>query len=215
MLTSVTWLRSCLLSFSTTVTFHSSFFDSKSAYTMGHHLADKGPCSQSYECENCTINKAERRRIDASAGEDSWESLKLKGDQTSQSWGKSTLEYSLEGLMLKLKFRYFGHLMWRPDSLEQTLMLGKIEGRRRRGWREWDGWMASPTRPTWVWVNSGSWWWTGKPGVLQSMGSQGVRHDSVTEWQHYGNKAPSFRVKCLLNLFGILLHRRLIKCFCL
>ena len=135
MLTSVTWLRSCLLSFSTTVTFHSSFYDSKSAYTMGHHLADKGPCSQSYECENCTINKAERRRIDASAGEDSWESLELKGDQTSQSWGKSTLEYSLEGLMLKLKFRYFGHLMWRPDSLEQTLMLGKIEGRRRSGWQ--------------------------------------------------------------------------------
>ena len=54
-------------------------------------------------------------------------------------------EYSLEGLMLKLKLQYFGHLMWRADSLEKTLMLGKIEGRRKRGNRGWDGWMASPT----------------------------------------------------------------------
>ena len=90
-------------------------------------------------------------------------------------------EYSLEGLMLKLKLQYFGHLMRRMDSFEKTLMLGKIEGRRRREIlkaggegedRGWDGWMASPTQWTWVWVSSGSWWWTGKPGVLQSMGSQ-------------------------------------------
>ena len=74
-----------------------------------------------------------------------------------------------------------GHLMWRPDSFEKTLMLGKIEGRRKRGKRGWDGWMASPTRWTWVWANSGSWWWTGKPGVLQSTGLQRVRHDRVTE----------------------------------
>ena len=79
-------------------------------------------------------------------------------------------EYSLEGLMLKLKLQYFGHLMWRSDSLEKTLMLGKIEGGRRRDNRGWDGWMASPTQWTWVWASSGSWWWTGKPGVLLSMG---------------------------------------------
>ena len=77
-----------------------------------------------------------------------------------------SLEYSLEGLMLKLKFQYFGHLMRRTDSLEKTLMLGKIEGRRRRDDRGWDGWMASPTLWTWVWVSSESWWWTEKPGVL-------------------------------------------------
>ena len=59
-------------------------------------------------------------------------------------------EYSLEELMLKLKLRYFGHLMWRTDSLENTLMLGKIEGRRRRGDRGWDAWKASPTQ--WKWV---------------------------------------------------------------
>ena len=67
-------------------------------------------------------------------GEDSWESLGLQGDQTSQSKEISP-EYSLEGLMLKLKLQYFGHLMRRTDSLEKTLMLGKIEGRRRRGWQ--------------------------------------------------------------------------------
>ena len=67
-------------------------------------------------------------------------------------------EYSLEGLMLKLKLQYFDHLMRRTDSLEKTLMLGKIEGRRRRGQLDpGDGWMASPTQWTWVWVDSRSW----------------------------------------------------------
>ena len=90
-------------------------------------------------------------------------------------------EYSLEGLMLKLKLQYFGQLMWRTDSLEKTLMLGKIEGGRRRDDRGWDGWMTSLTWWTWVWVGSGSWWWTGEPGVLQSMGSQRVGHHWATE----------------------------------
>ena len=84
-------------------------------------------------------------------------------------------ECSLEGLMLMVKLQYFSHLMQRADSFEKTLMLGKIEGKRRRGQQRmrWqDGSMASPTQWTWVWVNSRSWWWTGRPGVLQSMGSQ-------------------------------------------
>ena len=69
-----------------------------------------------------------------------------------------------------LKLQYFGHLMWGADSLKKTLVLGKIEGRRRRGDREWDGWMASLTQWTWVWANSGRQWRTGKLGMLQSMG---------------------------------------------
>ena len=85
-------------------------------------------------------------------------------------------EYSLRRLMLKLKLQYFGHLMWRTNSLEKTLMLGKTEGTRRGDDRGWDGWMASPTQRTWIWANSGRWWWTGKPGVLQSMGLD------LTEW---------------------------------
>jgi len=67
------------------------------------------------------------------------------------------------------------------DSLEKTLMLGKIEGRRRRGRQRMRWLMASPTRWTWVWASSGSWWWTGRPGVLQSMGLKKAR-------QHRGTK---------------------------
>ena len=103
---------------------------------------------------------------------------------------------SLEGMMmLKLKLQYFGHLMWRVNLLEKTLMLGGIGGRRRRDDRGWDGWMASLTRWTWVWVNSGSWWWTGRPGLLRFMGLQRVEHDWVTELNRKhlknSNYAPS------------------------
>ena len=90
-------------------------------------------------------------------------------------------EYSLEGLMLKLKLQKFGHLMWRTDSFEKSLMLEKIEGERRRDDREWDGRLASPTQWTWVWVNSGSWCWTVRPDVLQSMGLQRVGQDWETK----------------------------------
>ena len=94
---------------------------------------------------------------------------------------ESSPEYSLEGLMLKLKLQYFGHLMQRTDLLEKTLMLRKIEGRRRRGWQRMRWLMASPTQWTWIWASSGSWWWTGKPGMLQSMESQRVGQDWMTE----------------------------------
>ena len=84
-------------------------------------------------------------------------------------------------LMLKLKLQYFGHLMQRTDLFEKTLMLGKIEGRRRRGQQRMR-WLDGITNSVeWVWVNSRSCWWTGRPGVLQSMGSQRVGHDWVTE----------------------------------
>ena len=87
----------------------------------------------------------------------------------------------LEGMMLKLKLQYFGHLMQRVDSLEKTLMLGGIGGRRRRGQQRMKWLDGILTRWTWVSVNSGSWWWTGRPGVLQFMGSQRVGHDWATE----------------------------------
>ena len=83
--------------------------------------------------------------------------------------------------MLKLKLQYFGHLMWRADSFEKTLMLGKIDGRREGDDRGWDGWMVSPTQWAWVWLNYGCRQWTGRPGMLQSLGSQRVRHYWVTE----------------------------------
>ena len=134
-----------------------------------------------YGCESWTIKKAERQRNDAF---ELWCWRRLwRVPWTARRFDQSILkeispEYSLEGLMLKLKLWYFGHLIQRTDSLEKTLMLGKIEGGRRRGW---DGWMASPTRWTWVWASSRNWWWTGKSGMLQSMESQRVRYDWATE----------------------------------
>ena len=88
---------------------------------------------------------------------------------------------SLEGMMLKLKLQYLGHLMQRVDSLEKTLM-GRDWGQEEKGTTEDEmaGW-PSVTRWTWVWVNAGSWWWTGRPGVPRFMGSQRVGHDWATE----------------------------------
>ena len=83
--------------------------------------------------------------------------------------------------MLKLKLQYFGHLMQRTDSFEKTLMLGKIEAEGAGDNRGWDGWMTSPIQGTWVWVNSRSWFWTGKPGMRQPMGPQRNKHDWETE----------------------------------
>ena len=83
--------------------------------------------------------------------------------------------------MLKLKLRYFGHLMRRVDSLEKILMLGGIGGRRRRA-RQRTRWLDGITNSMDMsWVNSGSWWWTERPGVLWFMGWQRVRHDWATE----------------------------------
>ena len=88
---------------------------------------------------------------------------------------------SLEGMMLKLKLQYFGHFMRRVDSLEKSLMLGGMGAGGEGDNRGWDGWMASLTWWMWVWVNSGSWWWTGRPGVLRFMGSQRIGHDWATD----------------------------------
>ena len=110
-----------------------------------------------YRCESWTIKKAEHQRID---GFKLWcwrRFLRVPWTATrsNQSIPKEiSPEYSLAGLMLKLKLQYFGPLMQRANSLEKTLMLRKIESKRRRGDRGWDGRMASPTQWTWVWANS-------------------------------------------------------------
>ena len=93
---------------------------------------------------------------------------------------------SWEGLMLKLKLQYFGHMMWPKSYIELThwkrlWCWGELGAGGEGDDRGWDGWMVSPTRWTWVWVNSGSWWWTGRPGVLRFMGLQRVGHDWATE----------------------------------
>ena len=140
-----------------------------------------------YGCESWTIKKAECWRTDAFEVW-CWRRL-LRVPWTARRSNKSilkeiSLECSLKGLMLKLKLQYFGHLMWRADSLEKTLMLGKIEGRRRGGrqrMRWWDGiidLMDMSLSKLREMVKG-----TGKPGMLQSMGLQTVRHDWTTEQQ--------------------------------
>ena len=128
-----------------------------------------------YGCESWTVKKAERQRIDAFELW-CWRRL-LRVPWTARRSNQSILKEispgcSLEGLMLKLKLQYFGHLMQRADSLEKILMLRGMGGRRRRG-RQRMRWLDGNTDLwAWVWVNSESWWWTGRPGMLWFMGSQ-------------------------------------------
>ena len=141
-----------------------------------------------YGCESWTIKQAEHWRIDAFEVW-CWKRLS-RVPFTAQRSNESILkeinpEYSLEGFLLKLKFQHFGHLMQRADSLEKTLMLGKADGRRRRGWQRMR-WLDGR-----VWANSRRWWRTGKPGILQSFGLQRVGHDWVTEQQQQQNYVRS------------------------
>ena len=153
-----------------------------------------------YGCKSWTIKKTEHRTIDAFELW-SWGRC-LRVPWTARRSNQSMLmeinpEYSLKGLMLKLKLQYFGHLMWRTDSLAKALMLGKIEGRRRRDDKGWDGWMASLTQWTWFWSSSGSCWGTGKSGMVQSMGLQRVGHD----WTELNSCNNSMRKALLFSSF--------------
>ena len=143
-----------------------------------------------YGCESCSIKKGERQRIDAF---ELWCWRKLlrvpwPARKSNQPILKEiSPEYSLEGLMLKLKLQYFGHLMWRTDSSEKTLLLGKIEDRRIRGWQRMR-WLDGITDSMDMSLSkSGSWWWTGRPGVLQCMGlqSQTQLSDWTTTYKWY------------------------------
>ena len=128
-----------------------------------------------YGYESWTIKNAECWRIDAF---ELWRWKKLlRVPWTARRSNQSILkeispEYALEGLILKLKLQYFGHLMQRVDSLEKTWFSVRLKTGGEGADRGWDGWMASPTKWTWVWANSGRWWRTGKSGMLQPMESQ-------------------------------------------
>ena len=137
-----------------------------------------------YRCESWTVKKAECWRTDAFELW-CWRRL-LRVPWTARRSNQPILKEispgcSLGGLMLKLKLQYFGHLIeelthWKRPWCWEGLGAGG-EGHDRG----WDGWMASPTRWTLSLSNSGSWWWTGRPGVLRFMGSQRVGHDWATE----------------------------------
>ena len=128
-----------------------------------------------YRCESWTIKKAECQRVDAFELW-CWRRL-LRVPWTARRSNQSFLkeispEYSLVGLILKLKLQYFGHLIWRMTHWKRPWCWERLKAGGEGNDRRWDGWMASPTWWTWVWVSSRSSWWTGKPGMLQSMGSQ-------------------------------------------
>ena len=155
------------------------------------------------DVKSWTIKKAECWTIDAFEHW-YWRRL-LRVTWTARRSNQSILKeispkYSLERLMLKLKLQYFGHVMWRPDSFEKTLEIlkGKLKVGGEGDDRASDGWMASPTLWTWVWVSSGSWWRTGRPGMLQSMGSQIVGHDWATElnWNERCDDSVAFVAMC-------------------
>ena len=127
------------------------------------------------------LSTEELMLLNCGVGEDSWESLGLQGDPTSPFWRRSVLSihwkdwcWSWSSNILATWCEELTH--WKRSWCWERLRAG-------REWddRGWDGWMASPTRWTRVWVDSGSWWWTGRPGVLWFMGSQRVGHDWVTE----------------------------------
>ena len=112
--------------------------------------------------------------LNLGVGEDSWESLGLQGDQTSQCWKKSILnihwkDWFWNSNTLATWCEELTH--WKRPWCWERLKAGEGDN------RGWDGWMAPPTQWTWVWASSWSWWRTGRPGVLQSMGSQRIRHD--------------------------------------
>ena len=137
-----------------------------------------------YGCESWTIKKAECRRIDAFELW-CWRRL-LRVPWTARRPNQSILKEispgcSLEGLMLKLNSSTLATWYEELTHLKRPWCWERLRAGGEGDDRGWDGWMASPIRWTWVWVNSGSWWWTGRPGVLRFMGSQGVRHDWVTE----------------------------------
>ena len=151
-----------------------------------------------YGCESWTIKKAEHRRIDAFKLW-CWRRL-LRIPWTERRSNQSILkeispEYSSEELMLKLKLQFFGHLMQRTDSFKRPWCWERLKAGEEDD-KGCDSWMASPPQWTWVWVSFRSWWWTGKPGVLQSMGLQRVGHDWVTELKYL----LILNAKCLTHL---------------
>ena len=151
-----------------------------------HYFANKGPFSQSYifSSSHIWMWELEYKESWALYNWCFWTVVLEKTLENSWTAGRSnesirkeiSPEYSLEDWCWNQNSQYFGHMMQNSDSLEKTLMLESLKAGGEGDDRGWDDWMASPTQWTWVWMDSGSWWWTGRPGVLRFMGSQRVCH---------------------------------------
>ena len=119
--------------------------------------------------------------LNCGVGEDSWESLGLQRAHTSQPWRKSVLNIHWKDWCWSWNSNTLATWCEELTHLKRPWCWERLKAGGEGGDRGWDGWMASPTQWAWVWVNSGSWWWTGKPGKLQSMGWQRVGQDWATE----------------------------------
>ena len=149
-----------------------------------------------YGCESWTIKKGEHQRIDVFELW-CWRRLLRVPWRSNQSILKEIdPEYSLEGLILKLKLQYFGHMMWGTDLLEKTLMLGDWR-QDEKGMTGWDAWMASLTQWIWVWASSGSWWWD-REGSLVCYIPWGCKESDTTEWLNW-----TIDVQTMVGLFFV------------
>ena len=156
-----------------------------------HYFANKGPSCQSYAFSSSHVWMWEMDSKESWAlknwcfrtvvFEKTLESPLVCKESNQYILKEISPDYSLEGLMQKLKLQYFGYLIERVDLLKNILMLGGLKVGGEGDDRGWGGWMASLTRWTWAWVSSGSWWWIGKPDMLQFIGLQRVGHDWATE----------------------------------
>ena len=156
-----------------------------------HYFVNKGPSSQSYGFSSSDVwiweldyKKAERWRIDAFALW-CWRRL-LRVPLTARKSNQSIVKEISPGVHWKdWCWNWSSNTLatWCKELThwKRPWCWERLKARAEGDDRGWDGWMSSPTQYTWVWANSGSWWWTGRPGMLQSMGSQRVRHDWVTE----------------------------------
>ena len=143
--------------------------------------------------------------LNCGAGKDSWDALGQQGDQISQSYRKSTLNIHWKDCCWSWSSDTLATWCDEPTQWKRPWCWERFKIGREGGNRGWDGWMASPNQWTWVWASCRSWWWTGKPGVLQSMESQRVRHDwasKTTSWLLpllSGTVSQSYLRGCLLG----------------
>ena len=162
-----------------------------------------------YGCESWIIRKAQYQRIDVSQIW-CWRRL-LRVPWTARRSNQSILreispEYSLEGLMLKLKLQYFGHLMRRSDSLERFWCWERLKVGGEGDDTGWDGLMASLTPWTWVSGSSWSWWRTGNPEMLQSMGTQS--RTWLSDWTHWLTEEHKLYREYINSFYPYVAHLR-------